>query len=135
MTEKAEKTKFEQKLEDLVAEKKKKYDQQQIDMANFDWGKLEEEMGKDRHTGTALQPETSYDKLLRKMKEEPFIPFGMGATTLILVGGVVSFGLKRTKLSQQLMRARVVAQGATLVAVVVASFSAIKARKNESSQN
>ena len=47
------------------------------------------------------------------VKEDPFPPLGVAVTTGILMTGLYSMITGRTKMSQKLMRARIVAQGAT----------------------
>jgi len=96
----------------MAAEPKK----QEIDMANFDWQKLETEIRTDSK-GEALIP-SSDDKLWRLMKANPAVPIGTGVTTAVLVFGVFCFATKRTRMSQIMMRARVLAQGFTVVALV-----------------
>ncbi|RDD40530.1 HIG1 domain family member 2A, mitochondrial [Trichoplax sp. H2] len=62
--------------------------------------------------------ETPFQKLLRKFKENPFVPLGMLATTVALSYGLVNFRRGDQKMSQMMMRARVGAQGATILAVI-----------------
>ena len=87
-----------------------------IDLANFDWQKLENEIRTDSKTGMAME-ETSRDKLWRKMRENPAVPIGTGITTTVLIVGVFCFATKRTRMSQIMMRARVAAQGFTIFAL------------------
>lgn len=49
-----------------------------------------------------------------KFKKNPLVPIGAVTTAGILIAGLLSFRSGNTRLSQQLMRARVIAQGATL---------------------
>lgn len=49
-----------------------------------------------------------------KFSKNPLVPIGAVGTACILVAGLFSFKSGNTRLSQQLMRARVLAQGATL---------------------
>lgn len=51
---------------------------------------------------------------LSKFARNPLVPIGSAVTAGILIAGLLSFRSGNTQLSQQLMRARVVAQGATL---------------------
>merc|ERR1712241_1016373 len=94
----------------IMAEGKK----EKIDMANFDWAKLEKEIRSD-NSGVPLQ-ETDQEKFNRKVAQNPWVPIGCGVTVGVLFLGLVSFATKRTRASQLLMRARVVAQGFTVVA-------------------
>merc|ERR1711997_1174579 len=96
----------------IMAEEKK----EKIDMKNFDWAKLEEEIRSD-DTGHKFQ-ESDKEKFNRKVAENPWVPIGTAATTGILILGLVSFATKRIKYSQLLMRARVAAQGFTIFALI-----------------
>ena len=89
---------------------------EEIDMENFDWVALQKELRKDS-SGQSYE-ETNKEKLWRKMKENPLIPLGAGVTTGVLMIGIFSFATKRAKLSQIMMRARVVAQGFTIACMV-----------------
>ena len=99
-----------------------------VDMANFDWQKLEEEIRSDS-TGKAYN-ETDKAKWDRKMANNPWVPIGTAVTTGILVMGLVSFATKRTKYSQLLMRARVAAQGFTIFALIGKYFLLCNRRKH-----
>merc|ERR1711936_937217 len=98
----------------IMAENKK----EKIDMANFDWAKLEEEIRSD-DSGKKYM-ESDKEKFQRKVAENPWVPFGATATTGILILGLISFATKRTRYSQLLMRARIVAQGGTVFALLAA---------------
>ena len=89
---------------------------EKVDMANFDWQKLEQEIRSD--SKGKVYEETDKAKWDRKMGENPWVPIGTAVTTGILVLGLVSFATKRTKYSQLLMRARVAAQGFTIFALI-----------------
>jgi len=62
-------------------------------------------------------PETMGQKLSRKVKENPFVPVGALATVGALTYGLFSFVRGDTRMQQLMMRARVAAQGGTIVAV------------------
>ncbi|EDO42758.1 predicted protein [Nematostella vectensis] len=62
--------------------------------------------------------ETTKEKFARKVKENPFVPIGCFATAGALVYGLLSFKRGNQKVQQQMMRARVLAQGSTLIAVI-----------------
>lgn len=64
-------------------------------------------------------PETFGEKVRRKTKANPLVPIGVGATTLILGYGLWSMKSGNTKLSQNMMRARVTSQGLTILALVL----------------
>lgn len=52
---------------------------------------------------------------LEKLRKNPLVPLGALGTGAVLVAGLLAFRSGNTRLSQSLMRARVLAQGATLV--------------------
>ncbi|CAH3125407.1 unnamed protein product [Porites lobata] len=62
-------------------------------------------------------PETMGEKLKRKVKQNPIVPIGALATVGALTYGLFSFIRGDTKMQQYMMRARVAAQGGTIVAV------------------
>ena len=68
-------------------------------------------------------PETFYEKLVRKSKEEPLVPIGIGLTTLALVGGLTSFGMNKRHLYQRFMWSRIAAQGATVGILIYGAYS------------
>nr|XP_033783460.1 HIG1 domain family member 2A, mitochondrial [Geotrypetes seraphini] len=75
------------------------------------------------------QPETFGGKLTRKWAENPFVPVGCLATAGILTYGLIAFKKGKTRQSQLLMRARILAQGFTIAAIMVGVVaSAVKAR-------
>uniref|UniRef100_A0A8C5PBV0 HIG1 domain-containing protein n=1 Tax=Leptobrachium leishanense TaxID=445787 RepID=A0A8C5PBV0_9ANUR len=57
-------------------------------------------------------------KFIRKVKENPFVPLGCLATAGALTYGLISFKQGRTRQSQLLMRARILAQGLTVAALM-----------------
>mmetsp|Transcript_13846 Transcript_13846/g.18074 ORF Transcript_13846/g.18074 Transcript_13846/m.18074 type:complete len:144 (+) Transcript_13846:131-562(+) len=58
------------------------------------------------------------DKLWRKFSNEPLVPIGCGVTAYFLVSGLKSFRDRDPFKSQRMMRNRVAAQFATLLAFV-----------------
>ncbi|XP_072932660.1 HIG1 domain family member 2A, mitochondrial [Epargyreus clarus] len=80
---------------------------------DLDWVQLRREMGTTHYT------ESTGEKFVRKFNENPFVPIGCLATAGALSYGLWCFRTGRTKLSQQMMRARIVAQGFTITALVV----------------
>ncbi|KAG6955828.1 hypothetical protein JG688_00011723 [Phytophthora aleatoria] len=71
--------------------------------------------------------ETGWQKMKRRCQEEPLVPLGCLATVGVLVGGLASFRRAADAATQQMfMRLRVVAQGATVVAMSLGGFIAIK---------
>ncbi|KAJ8247163.1 hypothetical protein GJAV_G00259480 [Gymnothorax javanicus] len=59
------------------------------------------------------------DKFIRKTKENPFVPIGCLGTAGALTYGLIAFKQGKTRQSQLLMRARILAQGFTVLAIVV----------------
>jgi hypothetical protein len=62
----------------------------------------------------------------RKLTKNPLVPISAAATAAILAGGLFQFKRGNSLWSQRLMRARVVAQGATL-ALLAGSVYAVQA--------
>ncbi|KAJ8984782.1 hypothetical protein NQ317_003695 [Molorchus minor] len=94
------------------------------DLSKYDWITLRRDMD-------ALLPiETFTQKFARKFKENPLVPIGAAATTAALSYGLWSFRTGKKKMSQLMMRTRVVAQGFTIFAMVFGiTFSTQKAIK------
>ncbi|EQC35502.1 hypothetical protein SDRG_07210 [Saprolegnia diclina VS20] len=70
-----------------------------------------------------MMMETGTEKFKRKFAENPFVPVGCAVTAVVLAGGLrtfVSGGDSRTQ--QKFMRARIFAQGATVVALAVGAI-------------
>ncbi|XP_018531119.1 HIG1 domain family member 2A, mitochondrial [Lates calcarifer] len=63
--------------------------------------------------------ETFKEKLTRKTKENPFVPIGCLATAGALTYGLRTFQQGKSKQSQLFMRGRIIAQGFTVVALLV----------------
>ncbi|KAM3964952.1 HIG1 domain family member 2A, mitochondrial [Aphomia sociella] len=82
--------------------------------SDLDWVQLRREMG-----SATQHVETTKEKFIRKITENPFVPIGCLATTGALSYGLWSFKTGKTKVSQQMMRLRIVAQGFTIAALVV----------------
>lgn len=71
--------------------------------------------------------ETGWEKMKRRMAEEPLVPVGCMLTAGVLIGGLRSFQRAAdAKTQQRFMRARVVAQGATVVALAFGSILTLK---------
>ncbi|KAK3705682.1 hypothetical protein QZH41_009515 [Actinostola sp. cb2023] len=79
---------------------------------------IEEKIRKPPVQWESVRDETAKEKLLRKVKGNPFIPIGCLLTVGALGYGLFSFLRGNTKMQQQMMRARVLAQGSTLIAVI-----------------
>lgn len=78
-----------------------------------------------------LKPqETQIQKLKRKVRENPLVPIGMGCTVAALVLGIANFQRGHQRNQQIMMRARVLAQGGTVLALVTGLyFAATKDKK------
>lgn len=66
-----------------------------------------------------FQTETFKEKFMRKFKENPFVPIGCVGTAGALMWGLRAFNQGKTRQSQLMMRGRIVAQGFTVVAIIV----------------
>merc|ERR1719215_1210952 len=64
------------------------------------------------------RPLTFEEKMYEKVKSEPLVPIGCLATAYFLVSGIKSFKNRDPRRGQKMMRMRVGAQFATLVAFV-----------------
>uniref|UniRef100_A0A8D0GHF1 HIG1 domain-containing protein n=1 Tax=Sphenodon punctatus TaxID=8508 RepID=A0A8D0GHF1_SPHPU len=70
------------------------------------------------------------EKFLRKTQENPIVPIGCLGTAGVLTYGLICFKRGNTQQSQIMMRARILAQGFTLVALLVGvAATAFKKRK------
>ncbi|NXF47255.1 HIG2A protein, partial [Oceanites oceanicus] len=70
------------------------------------------------------------DKFLRKTRENPLVPLGCLCTLGVLTYGLISFKRGNTRQSQLMMRARILAQGFTFVALLGGMVvTAVKSRK------
>ncbi|NXR44505.1 HIG2A protein, partial [Hippolais icterina] len=67
---------------------------------------------------TFTEEEGFTEKFLRKTRENPLVPFGCLCTVGILGYGIFCFKRGYTRRSQLMMRARVLAQGLTIVSLV-----------------
>ncbi|CAG9760609.1 unnamed protein product [Ceutorhynchus assimilis] len=90
------------------------------DLAKFDWLDLHKEMNE------KIPLESTLDKFMRKSKENPFVPIGAVATCGALFYGLWSLKKGEKRMSQYMMRTRVVAQGLTIAAVVGGYVFAVK---------
>ncbi|XP_070495730.1 HIG1 domain family member 2A, mitochondrial [Chironomus tepperi] len=63
--------------------------------------------------------ETAKEKFIRKFKANPLVPIGCLATAGALSFGLYSFKQGERKMSQMMMRVRILAQGLTVGALVV----------------
>jgi hypothetical protein len=72
-------------------------------------------------------------KFQTKLMEDPWVPIGCGVTLFVLIGGLRSFMIKESRNSQYFMRARVAAQGATVLAIAGAAAYRAYTRENDTS--
>ncbi|KAI4461344.1 hypoxia-inducbile hig1 -related [Holotrichia oblita] len=95
-------------------------EKQNVEVPEFDWITLNTDL-------EGYHMETTKEKMIRKIKENPFVPLGCLATTAALCYGLWSFRTGQRKMSQYMMRTRIAAQGFTIVALIVGlGMSAIK---------
>ncbi|GFT39517.1 HIG1 domain family member 2A [Nephila pilipes] len=71
------------------------------------------------------------ERMINKIKSNPFVPIGMLATTAALTAGVISMRSGNKKRSQLMMRARVLAQGFTVAAILIGIVVAAKTKPTE----
>ncbi|ATZ45200.1 Bcrcf1 [Botrytis cinerea B05.10] len=71
---------------------------------------------------TDFYEENRWQKLTRRLKEEPLIPLGCILTSLALVGASRSIRAGDHNRTQRMFRARIYAQGFTLLAMVAGSM-------------
>jgi len=110
-----------------LQDKKRAKNKENIEVDEFEWIQLNKELAVNRDTGKKHQ-EAPSEKLVRKFKENPFLPIGCGATTFFLVNGLFKFGRKDSEGSQKMMRGRIVAQGFTIMALLTGIV--VSMRKN-----
>lgn len=67
-----------------------------------------------------------FDKLSRRFKKDPLVPIGAITTVGFLAFGMRSFFVGDKLTSQKMMRGRVIAQGCTILALVVGTFFGAK---------
>ncbi|XP_043925302.1 HIG1 domain family member 2A, mitochondrial [Protopterus annectens] len=80
--------------------------------------------------GARPKDEGFKDKFIRKSKENPFVPIGCLGTAAALTYGLIAFKQGRTRQSQLLMRARILAQGFTVAAILVGvAATAMKSKR------
>ncbi|KAL1122816.1 hypothetical protein AAG570_003142 [Ranatra chinensis] len=77
----------------------------------FDWLQF-------RRASDELNPETFSEKLMRRTKENPFVPIGALLTVGCLSMGLYSFRRGEKRMSQLMMRGRILAQGFTVAALI-----------------
>ncbi|XP_055545642.1 HIG1 domain family member 2A, mitochondrial [Wyeomyia smithii] len=78
-----------------------------------------------------IHAETTREKMARKLRENPLVPIGCAATLAALSFGLWNFRQGKTKMSQYMMRARILAQGFTVVALIVGVGMTYTKKKEE----
>ena len=73
-----------------------------------------------------MSQEGFYDKLMRKSWDQPLVPAGAVATVVCLLYGFRSFHRGDSKNAQLLMRARILAQAFTVVAMGIGAAYGLK---------
>ncbi len=68
---------------------------------------------------TFVLQESAQEKFKRKFAENPFVPIGCLLTAAALTYGLYSFKSGRRQMSQTMMRARIGAQGFTVLSILV----------------
>ncbi|ODM95008.1 HIG1 domain family member 2A [Orchesella cincta] len=96
--------------------------------AELEWIRFREET-----LGPAAYGEAAGSKLVRKMKENPFVPLGAFSTLGALSYGLWCFRQGRARDSQMMMRARIAAQGFTIVAIMAGVVLGSSPRTTDSS--
>jgi len=64
----------------------------------------------------------TWEHVTKISKQNPFVPLGALVTLIVLGKGVIAMKNKDPKTSQKMMRYRVVAQGATIIALVIGTL-------------
>jgi hypothetical protein len=72
-------------------------------------------------------------KFQSKLMEDPWVPIGCAVTLFVLLGGLRAFMNKQSRQSQYFMRARVAAQGGTVLAIGGAAAYRAYTRENDTS--
>ncbi|XP_013115215.1 HIG1 domain family member 2A, mitochondrial [Stomoxys calcitrans] len=83
----------------------------QLPDEDLDWIQMRMETG-------PVFPETTKEKMMRKIKENPLVPIGCVATGCALCYGLYNFRTGNRRMSQMMMRARIAAQGFTVLALI-----------------
>ncbi|GFR32541.1 HIG1 domain family member 2A, mitochondrial [Trichonephila clavata] len=71
------------------------------------------------------------ERMINKIKSNPFVPIGMLATTAALTVGIYSMKTGNKRRSQLMMRARIFAQGFTVAALLLGIVVASKTKPTE----
>merc|ERR1712242_17703 len=112
---------FEAKIKEINERNKKP----SSDFTEFDWVKLNQVLSTDPTTGQKYI-ETSMEKTSRTFGQNPFIWIGGLATTGFLGAGLYAVISRNSRMQQNMMRGRVVAQGLTFGAIGMGVGLALK---------
>ncbi|OZJ06423.1 hypothetical protein BZG36_00464 [Bifiguratus adelaidae] len=80
---------------------------------------------------TGTDAETPWDRIVRKSKEEPFVPAGIALTCFALVAATVGFRQGNRAYANSMLRLRVAAQGFTVLAAVAGSIYMTRKKEAE----
>ncbi|CAI9718421.1 Hypothetical predicted protein [Octopus vulgaris] len=69
------------------------------------------------------------EKLIRKTKENPAVPFGLALTTFALSYGIWQMRTGNQRRSQMMMRLRIMGQGFTVVAILAGVLYSARTHK------
>ena len=85
------------------------------EVSEFEWIQLRSDIGLEE----LKNEETGKEKFKRKFYENPFVPVGFVLTAEALTYGLWSMRKGKARMSQNMMRVRIGAQGFTIVALLV----------------
>lgn len=85
------------------------------EVSEFEWIQLRSDIGLEE----LKNEETGKEKFKRKFYENPFVPVGCVLTAAALTYGLWSMRKGKARMSQNMMRVRIGAQGFTIVALLV----------------
>ena len=103
--------------ERTFSEENHRVTQEKLGKLKFSSNSCEESMS------MAPDSETTLQKFVQKCKSEPLVPLGSIMTVGCLVGGIRAFQQGNKVNAQYAMRARVLAQGFTVVVVCMGAFA------------
>ncbi|XP_035233313.1 HIG1 domain family member 2A, mitochondrial-like [Stegodyphus dumicola] len=96
-------------------------DSQLSEKEKLEWIETFEKINAIQRNGQGLR-----EKMAAKIKQNPFVPVGLVATTLALSFGVYAMRTGNKRRSQMMMRTRIVAQGLTVGAILLGVVLAAK---------
>ncbi|RUS13887.1 hypothetical protein BC937DRAFT_94633 [Endogone sp. FLAS-F59071] len=69
-----------------------------------------------------VEQESGWGRVIRKAKEEPFVPFGIGLTCFALIAATIGFRQGNRVYANRMLRLRVASQGLTIAAAIAGSY-------------